>query len=166
MRYILCLALAISGSSLPAWAYLEEMKLPEKVAASTWIAKIHVRSVRPLPFSNENSRQTALLRYQDVAQVQVLELVKGSNIPRQIEIEYNTGASCPNVRYVAGEDCLVFLERTKSGRFSTVNYYNGRHSIQGNVFKVWQGRDRVPVVEGMAQIRKLVLQSRQLPRKR
>jgi len=155
MRGFSVFAIAIVISCNAASAYIEELKAPELVSASAVIARIRI--VKTYAIQPANPAQVAPLpiQYRNAAQAQVLSLIKGQHPGPKIAIEYNTGFTCPNVRYVVGEDCLVFLAKQKNGRYCTVNYCNGKYRIEGAVLSSWQGRERVPLVQVFSQLRGL-----------
>jgi hypothetical protein len=90
---------------------VEQPPFEELIRRSAWIAVIEVSSVRPLARGPRG--------YLKVASVRVIAGVKGVKVGETIELECDTGYLCPNVRYTAGEKCLVFADRTGSGRYDT-----------------------------------------------
>jgi len=95
-------------------------KFSELIEPSHLIARVIIVSVR------EANSKTG---YRKVAQARVIDSLKGLAKGATFELEYDTGASCPNVFYDAGEDVLLFAKKLGNGRYETSYANAGKFSI-------------------------------------
>ncbi len=110
-------AMVLSASPLLAKAAY--IPLPEKVKQCDLIARVTVLSTQKLA-------EKPAGKYASVANVRLLEVLKGPAQPREIQLAFDNGYACPNVHYKAGEEVLVFLTRERNGRYATFNTYFGK----------------------------------------
>jgi len=145
--------LADAGPPLP---------LDERVRVSDFIGVIEVVGTTPRSDDKYSDRRPGA-GWLQVAIARVKKIVKGPNGPNDaIEIDFDNGLSCPNVRYRAGHRYLVFLARGTSGRLGTVNYDAGAYPIdQGHVDGLAAGVEgRIKLQSAIKRLKDLVRQGR------
>src|SRR5262245_47266416 len=108
--------------------------LPERVAVADFVGIVEVKSSYPAPRPDE---------YRQVADAWVVETLKGDDVPARIAINFDMGASCPNVIFELDDSYLVFLARNADGTYTSVS--PRRHKIEAGNIDHWQGRGLVPV---------------------
>jgi hypothetical protein len=126
-----------------AWAVFPP--LPARIDASDFVGIIEVRSLAPA------SRPDG---FRQIADAWVLETFKGDDVPARIEINFDTGATCPNVIYKLDETYLVFLARDPDGTYTSV--VTSRYKIEAGAIDHWQGRGLVPVDQVKLEIASLL----------
>lgn len=99
------------------------MPLPEKVAESDLIARVTIASTQNLE-GVKGGRD-----YRSLAKVKVTGAIKGSSVGQVVDLEYDNGLACPNVRYSEKDDCLIFAVKMDNGRYHTFNAYFGKIEI-------------------------------------
>ena len=68
--------------------------------------------------------------FRQLARATITDSAKGPKAGEHIELLSDNGNICPNVLYAAGDDCVVFAKRNKSGHFQTMNTYAGQFRIE------------------------------------
>ena len=137
--------LAALGMSVHALALAPFRLLPERIAVADFVGIIEIRSLSSAPRPDE---------YRQLADAWVVETLKGDDIPARIAINFDTGATCPNVIYKLDESYLVFLARNPDGTYTSVS--PSRYRIDAGGIDHWQGKGIVPLDQVKREIESLV----------
>ncbi len=116
----------------PVDAKAAYIPLPQKAAASDLIARVNVLSISPAPAGS---------RYRGIARVRIVASIKGLAKGKEVDLEFDNGLACPNVRYAKGEDCLIFAARLQNGHFETYNTYFGKYFYRDGKVLGWMAED-------------------------
>jgi hypothetical protein len=95
----------------------------EVISRADVIARVRVFSTAPRPDISERIMS---------ARLYVVETFKGVGWRPgdERELVFDYWSVCPGVQFEAGEDCIVFLVKDKDGRYQTVNYEQGKRTLQ------------------------------------
>ncbi len=123
--FLLLITIACRGLSLGV--ALSEYEARNK---SDLIAHIEITATSAPPARLGTSTDQEFGRFRRVATAKVLTAVKGCNAGDTLSLNFDNGYACPNVIYQKEEECLVFLTKTDSGAYNTMNLYCGRFSVK------------------------------------
>ncbi len=131
-----------------AFGRVGRIPLQQKINASDLIALVQIGATRDL----ENPT-----RYRRIAEVNVVQSIKGLASGNAFSLAFDNGLACPNVGYSTGEVCIIFASKTPSGQYHTYNAYYGKLLVGTNGFvsgKALWLEGEVAVEDAMNEIRK------------
>jgi hypothetical protein len=93
-----------------------------------------VARIRIIDVEEHPGPHTHVLPNTKISQVEIVDSIKGPAAKEIIRIEHDNGATCPNVRYYANREYLVFARAIPgTDLYVTLNYYEGSYRIENGV---------------------------------
>ena len=122
--------LIVAATAPSAFAKDGRVLFDQKVLRSDLIAVAEITSVASQGTNLQRGRE-----YRSLANLKIIEGIKGSKTGDTVLLEYDNGLGCPNVLYSTGERCLVFACLMINGHYHTFNTYYGKALIEGDTSK-------------------------------
>jgi hypothetical protein len=137
-RLLLTILLLLSIASTSIAEQIEIRHVSELIKPADVIARVTILSVR---------ETGAMEGYSKIASAQVTDSIKGLEGGSVFELE-NDAANmiCPNVRYLEGEDVLIFAKKMANGHYETLyadagKFLIGEGAISKQPFREGQSYD-------------------------
>ena len=146
------LILIVAAILISSMSYGKARLIPltEKISESDFIARIKIISTVELERKKgKPSIEEAMANegYRFIAKAKVIYGIKGSSEDQIIDLEFDNGFTCPNVRYYPNDDCVIFAVKMENGHYCTYNTYYGKIHI--NQLTMSSG-EQLPFVNGVA----------------